>query len=221
MHREFPNFDAKDFRNIFGEVNLSWLINVSSVYPDYVSKQNSGFFRTVGNSFRNLFKNKKGISTAQSRGFRVHLKALRIPRTMNFDFYRFTLEKYINSEKNMMLIPNEIKLLNIVGCVVKGLLLCRQLGLPHGNLSGSTIFKINKFNWQISPPLYSRNNLKTRIIRMDSLIGKQKKQVKKNHLRFLLPGVNKEDMFFRLEGTQVLNQLLKRINNNFRCGYKY
>lgn len=117
-------------------------------------------------------------------------------------------------ENSMMMIMNEIKLLNLIGSVIKGLLLCHSLGLPHGNLSGSTIYKGDKFSWQISPPTYSRNNLNIRIQRMKELEEKMAKEedpiqykkiqdeFQKNHLRFLLPKMSMKEVFASLKSNK-------------------
>lgn len=76
-----------------------------------------------------------------------------------FRYYYFDLRKFLKEEKKFIILVREIQLLALLGSVFNGLMVCRKFGLPHGNLSQTTIFKKSKLDWEISPPLYSKVNL--------------------------------------------------------------
>lgn len=143
-----------------------------------------------------------GYKYVKSRPIGKFLERVEVPKQVTFNFYRFSLTKFISIQRKMVLMINEVSLLGLVGSVVKGLLLCYSARLPHGNLTLDTVFKANKFDWKISPPTFSRNNLKLRVRRIQEFEQKKlaefkeeevglkqrfRKDFKQNHLKYLLP----------------------------------
>lgn len=140
-----------------------WLGSVSLCKPFYIQKDNLGLFEKIQFNFNyGDLKNKKGVKFCMENGYESLLEGIEIPHSLLFTLYNFDLKQFIEEERKFVLIIKEIQLLNLIGSIINGLSLCRNLKLPHGNLSLTTIFKKGKFEWEISPPLYSKINLHTR-----------------------------------------------------------
>lgn len=102
------------------------------------------------------------MKAIKGHGFDLLFDLVNIPHGLHFPIHTFDMRQFITEERKFVLIIKEVQLLNIIGSIIRGLSLCRNMKLPHGNLSLSTIFKKGKYDWEISPPLYSRINLKNR-----------------------------------------------------------
>lgn len=150
----------------------NWLESLSLCKPLYLKKDELNFFEKVEFAFKftNL-ENKSGVVTLKSNGYEELLEDIKIPHGLLFPLYRFDLKQFIQEERKFVLIVKEVQLINLLGSIINGLSLCNSLKLPHGNLSVSTVFKKGKYDWEISPPLYSRINL---IKRKTSDIAKKK-----------------------------------------------
>lgn len=212
--RQFPPFQSRIFDGDVEKINPDWLQNVSLLTPLKVSRNEMDFINFIRDKIQLFSKEPKGIGFAKSLGFEKHLKKIEMTGYATFNFFKFNLQTYVDLEQKMQMMVGEVKLLNFIGCVTKGLLLCRAMNLPHGNLSPETVFKSNKFNWVISPPLYSRVNLITRIQKQKADFKDQDKfsikkiidQNKSNSLAYLLPWN---------ENRKVLKNLKRKLNNFF------
>lgn len=167
----FPMFTKENFQNFISCFEEDWLKNLSLCKPLYINVDDLGFIEKIKHKI-NFSNNdeKEGIEIIKKHGYDLILQEISIPNGLLFPIYSFDLRKFIIEERKFVLIIKEVQLLNLLGSVIQGLSLCRSMKLPHGNLSLSTIFKKGKHNWEISPPLYSRINLKNRRIIEDDLV---------------------------------------------------
>jgi hypothetical protein len=140
-----------------------WLSALSLCKPLYVEEKDLGFFDKylLPGKFSDL-KMKEGVQILKKNGYQRIVEDFTIPHGLLFPIYKFDLKQFIQEERKFVLIIKEVQLLNLIGSIVNGLSLCRSMKLPHGNLSLTTIFKKGKYDWEISPPLYSRINLTER-----------------------------------------------------------
>jgi hypothetical protein len=206
--RVYKEIDENIFKEFIKNIEPDWMKHVSYFTPT-TSNIDKGIFWNIQESWKKIRSKNIGIETAKKRGLGPFLNEIDLPRFVQFKFYKFSLLKYLQIQKKMVLILNEIALLNLIGCVVKGLLVCYNSNLPHGNLSIDTIYKSGKFCWQITPPIYSRNNLHIRQKRIAEFeekelqkIGEDKIQERKKlmnqlstrHLQYLLPNENPDPM---------------------------
>ena len=156
-------FDFNKFGYLVKGFNSEWLKHISLCKKVKVEIDDGILTRFIQKFSSD--KKGKGIIYAEEKGFDLPLS-----KSVKFSFYFFDLKKFIQEERKFVLIVKEIQLLNLISCVVNGLAVCRAIRLPHGNLSSSTIFKKDKFEWEISPPLYSRVNLELRMMTRKEVI---------------------------------------------------
>lgn len=156
----FPPFVRDKFADKLSRFEDNWLDSLSLCKPFYIDKEELGFFEKVEFAFKytNL-ESKSGVQNLKAHGFEEMLEDISIPHGLLFPLYKFDLKQFIQEERKFVLIIKEVQLINLLGSIINGLSLCRSLKLPHGNLSLTTIFKKGKYDWEISPPLYSRINL--------------------------------------------------------------
>lgn len=171
-HEGFPPFLREKFQETLLKFEENWLESLSLCKPLYLNKDELGFFEKVefAFNFTNL-ENKSGVTTLKASGYEELLEEIKIPHGLLFPLYKFDLKQFIQEERKFVLIIKEVQLINLLGAIINGLSLCRSFKLPHGNLSLTTIFKKGKYDWEISPPLYSRINL---VKRKTSEIGHEK-----------------------------------------------
>jgi hypothetical protein len=209
-----------DFDKITQNVNSDWLRNVSCFFPDRTQEKNISVLDYLKSSLPFFESPPKGIKLAEERGFKDLLNKVNLPKHVTFHFYKFSLSQYLLHEQKMVLLVNEIKLLNLIGCVIKGLLLCRTVNLPHGNLCSATIYKSNKFNWMIAPPVYSRINLISRIencqpqnnIFQDKSPNSRKQVLDSDGLGFLISRYDKRIVLRKIKGKQIYFDFFNKSN---------
>jgi hypothetical protein len=159
----FPAFLKSKYEEFICRFEEDWLSSLSLCKPLYINEEKLGLFEKIQFKFKfSDLEEKSGIQTLKSNGYEMILQEIKIPHGLLFPIYKFDLKQFIQEERKFVLIIKEVQLLNLIGSIVNGLSLCRSMKLPHGNLSLTTIFKKGKYDWEISPPLYSRINLLNR-----------------------------------------------------------
>ena len=160
QYEGFSEFIKSDFEEFICRFEENWLNSLSLCKPFYIEEDKLGFFEKIQFKFKySDMEEKSGIQTLKSNGYEMILQKIRIPHGLLFPMYNFDLKQFIQEERKSVLIIKEIQLINLIGSIINGLSVCRSMKLPHGNLSMTTIFKKGKYDWEISPPLYSRINL--------------------------------------------------------------
>lgn len=155
-----PGYNSEEFDFLLKTIRPEWAKYVSLCEPIKKTEEKLNIFEQLKNKMSSSKNDeKKGIIIARERGLGKIMDHYPLTEYVQFPFYFFDLKKFIIEERKFILVMREIQLLNIIGSIMNGLKVCRELCLPHGNLSLTTIFKKGKINWEISPPLYSRINL--------------------------------------------------------------
>lgn len=77
-----------------------------------------------------------------------------------FEEQSFTLEQYLEHNKNVNSFIPEITLVNLMAQVTHALHALHRYGIKHGNVSTRTIFLSSKNNWLVTAPNFQKVNLR-------------------------------------------------------------
>ena len=167
--RTGPEFDYTRLEENLNCINEDWIQFISICIPCEEKHEDKNF---VANIFKKVGLSKSsgeaGVVIAENNELSSIMEVYGMPDYVKFPYFFFDFKRFVIEEKKSVLVMKEIQLLNLISSVVCGLSVCEQMRLPHGNLSRSTIFKNGKHSWSISPPLYSRVNLKRRMVSLDN-----------------------------------------------------
>lgn len=166
--RNTPDFDFERLGDIMRLVNEDWIQFISICFSSERNEEDITFFsKAMSKMGIGKKTGEKGVEIARENLLAPVIEVYGVPEFVRFPYFFFDLKRFVEEEKKSILVMKEIQLLNIVSSVVCGLSICRQMKLPHGNLSRTTIYKNGKHSWSISAPLYSRVNLKKRFISLN------------------------------------------------------
>ena len=157
------NLNTFRLPNLDDKINPGWLENINLCCSS--EKKSLGGLKTFVNKIINkVATGSNGITIAEERGLGGYLEKRDLPEVVEFPLHTFNILRYLSEDRKLNLMTREIDLFHIISAVCNGLSVCRTIGLPHGNISPSSIYKRGKFEWEISPPLYSKISLEKRVI---------------------------------------------------------
>ena len=168
--RSLDNFEDMGFMVLSDKIEFEWLERVC-LCDKYEEENNNeenkqNFFESL---VKNFDKEKKDLEEAnkylENKGYDAIIKERPLTKYVQFKITMFDVSRFIKEDRKLNLMTKEIIIWNILTSCVQGLIICRILNLPHGNLTPQTVFKKGRMEWEISPPIFSTINIYKRMYR--------------------------------------------------------